>query len=160
MGKQIQSELEDNGILMLGQGIDGSRKAVSERFTEVEDVVLMGTQSFWEGVDFLGTNMKSLILVKLPFPVPSEPIIEAQIELLEKEGRNSFSDLMIPQAVTKFKQGFGRLIRSKEDSGIILVLDKRIVKNHYGKKFLGSLPVSHITAQDEKELISKMQSWK
>ncbi|MBI5206303.1 MAG: 3'-5' exoribonuclease [Candidatus Firestonebacteria bacterium] len=156
----LESKLEENGILILGQGIDGSRRAITDRFREVKDALLFGTQSFWEGVDFLGVNMKSLVLVKIPFPVPNEPQVEAQIELIEKNGGDSFGNYMIPQAITKLRQGFGRLIRCSEDSGIVFVLDKRIVTSSYGHKFLEALPVRNTIANNEAELISKITGWR
>jgi ATP-dependent DNA helicase DinG len=119
---------------------DLPRHALLEQFKKRKGSVLFATDSFWEGVDVQGDALRCIIIVKLPFPVPSEPLYEANAEALEKEGKDPFMDYAIPLAVIKFKQGFGRLLRSKKDRGCVLCLDPRIVKKNYGKHFLKSLP--------------------
>ena len=111
-----------------------------EIFKNSKNPILFGTDSFWEGVDVQGEQLKSVIITKLPFKVPNDPVTEAIIENIRKNGQNPFNDYQVPQAVIKFKQGVGRLIRSKTDSGNIIILDNRIIKKMYGKKFLTALP--------------------
>ena len=116
------------------------------------NTIIFGTSSFWEGVDLPGDLLKYLIMVKLPFPVPGEPLYKAKENLLKEKGLNPFYNLALPQAVIKFRQGFGRLIRSKKDSGLIILFDRRVKERSYGNKFLDSLPagcpVSEINRRD------------
>ncbi len=116
------------------------RHEMIEIFKNSKNPVLFGTDSFWEGVDVQGEQLQSVIIVKLPFKVPNDPVTEAIIENIRYKGNNPFNSYQVPQAVIKFKQGVGRLIRSKEDRGIITILDNRIIKKSYGKKFLKALP--------------------
>src|SRR5690606_432475 len=111
-------------------------KTLIDRLRVSERTVIFGTSSFWEGIDVPGDALSMLIITKLPFPVPSDPIFQARGELLE----NEFMELSVPQAVLKFKQGFGRLIRRSSDRGICAVLDRRIIAKRYGVHFLRSLP--------------------
>lgn len=123
----------------LKQG-DLPRHLLLEKFKKKEGQVLFGTDSFWEGVDVPGEALRCVVIAKLPFSVPTDPLYEAYAHSLEKEGLDSFSDYSVPQAVIKFKQGFGRLMRTNDDRGCVLCLDHRIVKKSYGKQFLESLP--------------------
>jgi len=126
-------------INILKQG-DETRHNLLKNFKKDISSILFGTDSFWEGVDVSGEALESVIIVRLPFRVPTEPVYEARREELEREGRDSFMEYTVPQAVIKFKQGFGRLIRNKNDRGSILILDKRIQGKKYGAIFLNSLP--------------------
>lgn len=137
--KNIYGELENDGILALKQGAF-PRGRLLDKFRIEDNSVLFATDSFWEGVDVPGDALKLVIIARLPFRVPTEPIIEARVEYLESQGLNSFMDYSLPVAVLKFKQGFGRLIRTKTDKGAVLVLDKRVISKFYGKFFLNSLP--------------------
>ena len=119
---------------------EAPRAQLVERFTESGRGILLGTTSFWEGVDVPGQPLRGLIIPKLPFKVPSEPVTAARIEDIERHGGNSFAQYMLPHAAIRMKQGFGRLIRSRDDHGVVLVLDGRIVKKSYGRYFLDSLP--------------------
>jgi ATP-dependent DNA helicase DinG len=101
---------------------------------------LFGTDSFWAGVDVVGDALQSVIITKLPFRVPTEPVIEARAEYIEAHGGNAFIDYTVPLAVIKFRQGFGRLIRSRTDYGMVAILDRRVLDMYYGKWFLESLP--------------------
>jgi ATP-dependent DNA helicase DinG len=111
-----------------------------ERFRAVPGSVLFGTDSFWEGVDVAGDALQCVILTRLPFRVPTEPIFEARCEAIEEAGGNAFLDYTVPLAVIKFRQGFGRLIRRRTDRGAVVVLDARILTQRYGRQFLNSLP--------------------
>lgn len=125
-------------LTILGQGIDGSRAQLLERFRRTPHSILLGTSSFWEGVDLLGEALTCLVIVKLPFTVPTDPIFAARSE--ELYGENSFMEYAVPQAVLRLKQGFGRLIRSMNDRGAVVILDSRLVSKRYGRVFLQSLP--------------------
>ena len=119
---------------------EAPRAQLVERFAESGRGILLGTTSFWEGVDVPGQPLRGLIIPKLPFKVPSEPVTAARIEDIERHGGNSFLQYMLPHAAIRMKQGFGRLIRSREDHGVVLVLDGRIAKKSYGRYFVDSLP--------------------
>ncbi|HEX2076211.1 MAG TPA: helicase C-terminal domain-containing protein [Longimicrobium sp.] len=119
---------------------EAPRITLVERFAASGRGILLGTTSFWEGVDVPGQPLRGLIIPKLPFKVPSEPVTAARIEAIEQEGGNSFLQYMLPHAAIRMKQGFGRLIRSREDHGVVLVLDGRIAKKSYGRYFIDSLP--------------------
>ncbi|MFC1504620.1 helicase C-terminal domain-containing protein [Spirochaetota bacterium] len=137
--EEISTALMDIGIEVLAQG-DEPRSRMLERFRSSGNYVLLGTNSFWEGVDVKGKQLSCLIIVKLPFKVPTEPVHEARSEYLESIGRNSFFEFSLPYAIIKYKQGFGRLIRSSEDRGVFITLDRRLITKNYGRRFIKALP--------------------
>jgi len=139
--KELQDKIEDAGMNLLVQG-QGNRSDILKRFRSESNSVLFGTDSFWAGVDVTGDALTSVIITKLPFRVPTEPIIEARSESIDTHGGNSFMEYTIPMAVLKFRQGFGRLIRCKSDYGMVAILDRRVIDKYYGKWFLQSLPES------------------
>jgi ATP-dependent DNA helicase DinG len=135
---------------MLLQGT-APRSVLLERFKNTPNAVLFATSSFWQGVDVPGDQLSCVIVDRLPFAVPSDPIVAARVRALQDEGRNPFSEFQVPQAVLALKQGFGRLIRSKTDRGVLALLDTRISRMPYGRIFLGSLP-PYRTTQDLAEV--------
>ncbi len=137
--REIEGFCEEKGVEVFVQG----KRAVSQLlrdFRESPRAIMLGTASFWEGVDLPGADLTSVILFRLPFPVPDDPWISGKARELEKQGKNSFTHLMLPRAIIRFKQGWGRLIRSFSDRGILLVLDRRILTKNYGKIFCSTLP--------------------
>jgi ATP-dependent DNA helicase DinG len=129
---------------MFAQGEKLTRSQLLERFKRTPNSVLLGTDSFWQGVDVQGEALSNVIITKLPFTVPDKPLIEARLDAIRDAGGNPFAEYSLPEAVIKFKQGFGRLIRSKTDTGIVVVLDKRITTKAYGKNFLAALPACRV----------------
>ncbi|HET6797424.1 MAG TPA: helicase C-terminal domain-containing protein [Gemmatimonadales bacterium] len=124
---------------ILVQG-EAPRDALLRRFRQAENAILLGTDSFWEGVDVPGRALRALILNKLPFKVPSEPLTAARLERLAEEGMDGFMSYLVPHAALKLKQGFGRLIRTREDTGVVVLLDSRVVTKRYGQLLLTGLP--------------------
>lgn len=135
----VRALLVGSGITVLKQG-DDDRFRLLEHFKTDISSVLFATDSFWEGVDVPGESLSQVIIAKLPFSVPSDPIFAARCEAIEKKGGNPFVELSIPDAVIKFRQGVGRLIRRSTDRGVVIILDKRIITKPYGKTFLSSIP--------------------
>ncbi|HWQ71793.1 MAG TPA: helicase C-terminal domain-containing protein [Desulfitobacteriaceae bacterium] len=151
--------LEPFNLNLLAQGIDSGRSMIIKEFLRNPGSVLLGASSFWEGIDIPGQALACVILVKLPFWPPSLPLIEARSELIESQGKNSFQEFMLPEAVIKFKQGFGRLIRSKADRGFVILLDDRVIEKRYGTLFLSSLPVKTHIRGDNKQVLNKINTW-
>lgn len=145
-------------IQCLKQGIE-NRDSLLRKFKEDPTSVLFATSSFWEGVDVPGRALECLILTKLPFKVPTEPVLEARVEYIDSHGGDSFMEFTVPLAVIKFKQGFGRLIRNRQDYGAVLILDKRVVSKAYGKMFLQSLPISNILISNSEEIFKNMNNF-
>ena len=135
----ISKKLIDKGFEVFLHG-DKPRSQLIKEFKEAENPILFGTTSFWEGVDVQGENLSNVIITKLPFLVPTDPVVSAISKKIEEDGGNSFMDFQLPEAIIKFKQGVGRLIRKKTDSGNIFILDNRILKKRYGSLFINALP--------------------
>ncbi|MCD6231326.1 DEAD/DEAH box helicase [Candidatus Aerophobetes bacterium] len=147
MLNQVYEELDKRflGLNFLKQG-DKPRYQLLERFKKGKEMVLFGTNTFWQGVDVPGKALRCVIITKLPFSVPHEPIVEARLEFLKAHNKNPFLCYQLPQAIILLKQGFGRLVRSKEDRGVVAILDPRLRTRDYGKIFLESLPPTRITS--------------
>jgi len=143
----VELWLKELGITAFKQGGNLSRHAMLEEFKADINSVLFGTSSFWEGVDVQGEALSSVIVVRLPFSVPTHPVVEARIQDINASGGNSFMEYNLPEAIIRLKQGFGRLIRTKRDTGIVAILDPRIRTKFYGKWFLNSLPDCEIVLE-------------
>ncbi|MCF7940380.1 MAG: hypothetical protein K9M84_02100 [Spirochaetia bacterium] len=143
---------------MLKQG-DQDRYRLMKQFVEDEHSVLFATQSFWEGIDAPGNTLRLLIVSRLPFSVPTEPIFYAKKLLLEKQGRNSFFELSLPDAIIKLKQGFGRLMRTSEDRGVVCILDSRILNKRYGKQVIASLPQTQLMTGTGERIVERVEDF-
>jgi len=141
------------GMPLWVQGKDGSRAHILGKYREDERSVLFGTSSFWQGVDVQGRALRNVIITRLPFDPPDRPLTQARAELIEERGGDPFKDDSLPRAVIRFKQGFGRLIRSSGDSGRVVVLDARLVKSGYGRIFLSALPTGVRTFMEGEEVV-------
>lgn len=154
----LANELKEQRFNVLKQG-DADRRSLLTRFKTEDRSVLFGTDSFWEGVDVVGEALRCVIIVKLPFKVPTDPLIQARSELIAKNGGEPFMDYSLPQAIVKFKQGFGRLIRNRTDRGCIVCLDNRILTKRYGKLFLKTLPDCQKAFLPSEELYVEMEKF-
>ncbi|MBI2886886.1 MAG: hypothetical protein HYY02_06725, partial [Chloroflexi bacterium] len=147
--------LEPKGIRVLAQGVSGSAHQLLERLRQDAGTVLLGTSTFWEGVDVVGEALSLLVITRLPFSVPTEPVFAARSEGFE----DPFREYAVPQAVLRFRQGFGRLIRSKTDRGVAVVLDPRVANKSYGAAFLDSLPPVTLKRCTLREASRLLASW-
>jgi DNA polymerase-3 subunit epsilon/ATP-dependent DNA helicase DinG len=151
----IKRPLEEQEILVLGQGIDGPPKQLLGVLKENRRAVVLGAASFWEGVDVTGEALSLLVIARLPFPVPSDPVFQARAELFDQP----FEQYALPQAILRFKQGFGRLIRRKTDRGVMVVLDRRLRSRTYGESFMRSLPPCNNRDLPLHDLPGQVASW-
>ena len=150
--------LASSGFRILCQGED-DRARLLHSFRAEESSVLFATDSFWEGIDAPGDTLRHVIIAKLPFRPPNNPVFEARCERIEERGGNSFMELSVPDAVIKFRQGFGRLMRKKSDRGVVTVLDRRITARRYGKIFLESIPKTRIARGQSDEVLRTIKSF-
>lgn len=144
IARQLESEFNERGIRLLVQGVDQQRHELLQEFKRDVDSVLFGLDSFWQGVDVPGEALEHVIITRLPFAVPNHPLIEAKLEAIAQKNGNSFMEYTLPEAVLKFRQGVGRLLRSSADRGTVTVLDSRILKKRYGRVFIDSLPTCKV----------------
>ncbi|MDR1835936.1 MAG: DEAD/DEAH box helicase [Fusobacteriaceae bacterium] len=152
----IRESLESIGLDLFIHGM-APRTKLLNMFVQSKNPVLFGTDSFWEGVDIKGSQLSSVIIVKLPFKVPNDPVTEAIIEHIESQGKNSFLNYQVPEAVIKFKQGIGRLIRSKSDKGIVTILDNRVINKRYGRYFLESIPTKNTVIASKLDILDDIE---
>jgi DNA polymerase-3 subunit epsilon/ATP-dependent DNA helicase DinG len=151
----VQSSLEKENILVLAQGLDGSPKQLLNAFRSSPRTVLLGTASLWEGIDVPGEALSLLVMARLPFGIPTDPLFAARA----KQYDDPFNQYALPQAVLKFKQGFGRLIRSRRDRGVMVVLDRRLSSKYYGPAFLRSLPQCNVKRGPLRLLPREISAW-
>jgi ATP-dependent DNA helicase DinG len=157
--RQLAPKLDrELGVRALRQG-EANRTVLLERFRHNMTSVLFATLSFWEGVDVEGESLECVVLSKLPFKVPDDPVIQARAESIDRNGGNSFLEYSVPLAVIKLKQGFGRLIRNRTDRGVVLILDKRVVRKYYGRMFLNSLPACRMVQGNSEEVFKEIETF-
>nr|WP_263325930.1 ATP-dependent DNA helicase DinG [Neobacillus sp. Marseille-Q6967] len=164
MLKKTYDLIKESGFLhdyaMIAQGITGgSRTRLTRNFQRYDKALLLGTSSFWEGIDIPGEDLSCLVIVRLPFSSPDEPLTEAKCQIIKQQGGNPFNKYSLPEAIIRFKQGFGRLIRTETDRGIMIVFDKRIITTRYGKNFLQSIPSVPIKKGSIDELVDIINTW-
>ncbi len=164
MLKKTYELIKESGLLddfaLIAQGITaGSRSRLTRSFQRFEKAILFGTSSFWEGIDIPGEDLSCLVIVRLPFSPPDEPITAAKRDLILQQGGNPFNELSLPEAVLRFKQGFGRLVRSSTDRGIVFVFDRRIITTTYGQSFLRSIPKIPIKRVSIGEMVQFIHKW-
>ena len=140
MSDMLTDWLAENNMTRLVQGGGVDRSTLLEQFKQDHHSVLFGTDSFWQGVDVPGASLSNVIIVRLPFAVPNHPLVQGRIELMKSKGENPFYKFQLPSAIIKFKQGFGRLVRKKTDSGIVVILDSRVLRKSYGRSFFNAIP--------------------
>ncbi|SFA98817.1 MULTISPECIES: ATP-dependent DNA helicase DinG [unclassified Bacillus (in: firmicutes)] len=164
MLKKTYELVKESGFLedfvIMAQGItSGSKTRLTKNFQRYEKSILLGTSSFWEGVDIPGEDLTCLVIVRLPFTPPDEPLTNAKCQQIENEGGNAFHDFSLPEAILRFRQGFGRLIRTKNDRGIVVVFDRRIISANYGKYFLDSIPKVSIFKGNIDSVTDRIHKW-
>jgi len=152
IANKLKTWLNENNLTLLAQEPDSDREHLIKEFRSNKNSILFGSETFWEGIDIPGDDLKCVVITKLPFPNPSDPLTKARINYIDQTKGNSFQHFMIPYTIIRFKQGFGRLIRTMNDRGVVIIMDSRITRKFYGKKILRSLP--NIKIGKIKEMIS------
>jgi len=159
MLRAVRERIPD-GIATFAQGSGGPRSKLVERFRSHAGAgILLGTESFWEGVDLPGNEAEFLVITRLPFSVPTDPILSAVGDRMAREGRDPFRELSLPQAVLKLRQGVGRLIRTRKDHGVVILTDQRILSRSYGKWFIESFPVPVDTFLNDIDMVEQIAAW-
>lgn len=155
----LHQPLREAGLDLYVDGINGRRHVLISELKNNPQAVVFGTNTFWEGIDLPGQSLTSVIIVRLPFLPPSLPLVEARSEEMKKKGQDGFYHYSLPQAVLRFRQGYGRLIRTMDDMGVVIVLDNRVIKKRYGKVFINSLPSQNYSMGDTKTVAEKTKQW-
>lgn len=155
----VEPALSDQGLKLLVHGRDGSRERILQQFRSSSHQVLFGVHSFWEGVDVVGEALSCVVLCRLPFAAVGDPVVEARCEKIDLEGRSAFREFSLPSAVIRFRQGFGRLIRSQSDRGVVIVADPRILHTGYGAVFRKALPSSILPVGSSAELAQRTRDF-
>jgi len=157
---EILSEpLREQGLELYADGINGNRINLVNELKENSRAVVFGTNTFWEGIDLPGDSLTAVIMMRLPFAPPNLPLVEARLEELKKEGKDGFYHYSLPQAVLRFRQGYGRLIRTIDDCGVVIVLDNRVISKRYGKLFIRSLPCQKYLAGNTDFIVENVRQW-
>lgn len=157
--EKLAMEWKQAGRLMLAQGVDGNREALLQMFRKHDGACLLGADSFWEGVDLPGRDLELVVVARLPFPVPSDPLVASRAEEVEAEGRPPFAECFLPEAWLKLRQGIGRLLRRSDDRGAILVLDSRIVRERYGSYLADAWDGGHRQAKTSDQALRELREW-
>jgi Rad3-related DNA helicase len=159
---QLQDELRARispAVVLLSQSDPESRSLLARRFTATPGAILLGLASFWEGVDFPGQALELLVIPKLPFLVPTDPLVEARCQRLRARGEDPFAEYLLPEAILRLRQGFGRLLRSPRDRGAVVLLDARLETRPYGGEFLRPLPLPSQVFEDSDSLVRTVAAW-
>lgn len=159
LARNLQGPLGARGVTVLAQGADGSRKGLLDRLRKGERVAVFGAQSFWEGVDVQGPALSLVAVMRLPFTPPDHPVRQSRAERVEADGGSAFFELSLPEAVLRFKQGFGRLVRSSLDQGAVVVLDRRLATSRYGQVFLEAMPGPSLAVGPHDEVLEAVRKW-
>ena len=136
--------MTSRNLALYSQADGGQRSQLLSRFKANPRGVLLGVASFWQGVDVPGDALQNVIITRLPFSVPDQPLLQAKLEAIRESGGNPFMDYQLPEAIIKLKQGFGRLIRTSQDRGMVVLLDPRVTTKFYGRQFIESLPACQV----------------
>jgi Rad3-related DNA helicase len=155
----LRDALHGDDIDVLAQGESASREDLTAQFRVDISSVLMGTHSFWEGVDVVGEALSCVVLARLPFAVFTDPIVSARCEALEAAGQSAFTGFSLPNAVIRFRQGFGRLIRHRNDRGVVVVADRRMMTKRYGHWFRSSVPMPAVKGFDEDQMLDAIEQF-
>jgi ATP-dependent DNA helicase DinG len=152
----LEEPLKERGITLMVHGKSGTRDQITRIFREGSKCALLGTHSFWEGVDVSGDALSCVVVARLPFAAVGDPVVEARCEQIQLAGGNPFREFSLPQAVIRFRQGFGRLIRTVADRGVVVVADPRIITKRYGSSFVKSLPCPVMKIQDLQDMLVRV----
>jgi len=157
--EELEERLNGLGLRTLCQDTSGPRWWLLEQLREHQNTVLFGLKSFWEGVDVPGSALRCVVLCKLPFAVPDDPIVAARMESVSREGGDPWAEYYHPEAILGFKQGFGRLIRRKTDRGVVFVLDPRLLTKDYGRRFFRSIQRCALTRESLATCLDHARQW-
>jgi ATP-dependent DNA helicase DinG len=159
MYNALKGTLQEKGWEIYADGINGHRSTLLAELKNNPAAIVFGANTFWEGINLPGSSLTSVVMVRLPFWPPNMPMVEARIEALQKEGKDGFYHYSLPQAVLRFRQGYGRLIRTINDCGVVAVLDNRLLKKQYGKVFLNSLPQQKYISGNTQKIVENIKEW-